>query len=274
MTSNKNNVFDGKKLASQILDDIKKELVDKSLKLAVVFAGNNTSSALFIKNKQKACEKVGIKIGVHLVSSTNIIKKIKQLNESDVSGIIVQLPLPESIDTSDVLKTIDPKKDVDCLTPENMGHLFSEKEKILPCTPAGILEILKHEKIRLKGKNVVIVNHSVIVGKPLALMLLNRNATVSICHEFTKNLGAFTKNADIVISATGVPNLIKADMIKENAIVIDAGIKISEKILGDVDFENVKDIASLITPVPGGVGPMTVAMVIRNTYLLYKNSLL
>jgi methylenetetrahydrofolate dehydrogenase (NADP+)/methenyltetrahydrofolate cyclohydrolase len=242
-----------------------------------VLVGENPSSRIYIENKQKACEKLGIASNLYEFPESMKEEKlealIKQLNDDKrVHGIIVQLPLPKHIDEKKILNMISPKKDVDGLNAVNIGNLLLGDETIAPCTPKGIIRMLEKMKIQVEKRNVVIVNNSIVVGKPLAMMLTNRFATVTLCHVKTKFLKEHTKKAEILITATGVPNLIKKDMVREGAVVIDAGICYREgKVYGDVDFENVKSIASFITPVPGGVGPMTVAMVLENTLILAEN---
>ena len=276
-------VIDGKRIAKEIREELKKrveKLKEKNIKptLAIILVGNNPASILYISNKQKAAREVGIECVIHKFSEETeeeeILDSIQRLNEDEkIHGIIVQLPLPKHLNEQIILDSISPEKDVDGLTPFNAGNLSLGNERIAPCTPKGIIKLLEKMKIEVEGKNVVIVNNSNVVGKPLALMLTNRFATVTLCHVKTKDLKEHTKKADILITATGVPCLIKADMVKEGAVVIDAGIKYSEKrIEGDVDFENVKKKASYITPVPGGVGPMTVAMVLENTLILAESS--
>jgi len=275
-------VIDGKRIAKEIREELKKrveKLKEKNIKptLAIILVGDNPASILYITNKQKAAREVGIECIIHKFSEEaeeeEVLGLIQRLNEDEkIHGIIVQLPLPKHLNEQIILDSISPEKDVDGLTPFNAGNLSLGNERIAPCTPKGIIKLLEKMKIEVEGKNVVIVNNSNVVGKPLALMLTNRFATVTLCHVKTKDLKEHTKKADILITATGVPCLIKADMVKEGAVVIDAGIKYSEKrIEGDVDFENVKKKASYITPVPGGVGPMTVAMVLENTLILAES---
>ena len=275
-------VIDGKRIAKEIREELKKrveKLKEKNIKptLAIILVGDNPASILYITNKQKAAREVGIECIIHKFSEEaeeeEVLGLIQRLNEDEkIHGIIVQLPLPKHLNEQIILDSISPEKDVDGLTPFNAGNLSLGNERIAPCTPKGIIKLLEKMKIEVEGKNVVIVNNSNVVGKPLALMLTNRFATVTLCHVKTKDLKEHTKKADILITATGVPCLIKADMVKEGAVVIDAGIKYSEKrIEGDVDFENVKKKVSYITPVPGGVGPMTVAMVLENTLILAES---
>lgn len=267
-------ILDGKKLSVKILNSVKRKVGAKKLKigLAVILVGNHSASLAYVRQKKFAAEKVGFifrEINLpNSVSEKKLVAEIEKLNhDKKIQGFIVQLPLPKKINTQKILEKISPAKDVDGFHPLNFGRGFLDLPTLLPATPAGILRLLDEYKIKLKGQNVVIVGHSNIVGKPLAVLLINRDATVSICHEFTKDLSEFTKNADIVISATGVPKLICAKMLKKNVVVVDAGCaKVEDKLVGDVDFENVRKIAKAITPVPGGVGPMTVATLIENTF--------
>ncbi len=278
-------IIDGKKIAEEIEKNIKAELdalEKKYLKrpcLAVILVGENAASKIYVQKKEEACDAVGVLFKkIELPEATTeqeLIKIIRELNnDNKIHGILVQLPLPTHIDSRKIINTISPTKDVDGLTAENMGNLLLNNEKILPCTPLGIITMLKKIGVGVEGKNVVIVNHSKIVGRPLAAMLLNRNATPTICHIKTKDLKSQTLDADILVTATGVPGLIKADMVKNGAVVIDGGIKkVGEKVVGDVEFESVSKKASYITPVPGGVGPMTVAMVLVNLVELFKEQI-
>ncbi len=272
-------VIDGKKMAKEIIEGLKSRVEKLKKKkiiptLAIVLLGDNPASKVYIRNKQRACEEIGLHSALYEfpegMKEEKLIKLIKKLNkDKKIHGIIVQLPLPKYIDEKKILSTISPEKDVDGLHPFNIGNLLLGNEFIAPCTPKGIIRMLERMKIKIEKKNVVIVNNSNVVGKPLATMLTNRFATVTLCHVKTKYLREHTKKADILITATGVPKLIKKGMVKEKAVVIDGGIKyVQDKIFGDVDFDVIKDIASYITPVPGGVGPMTVAMVLENTLIL------
>ena len=278
-------IIDGKKIAEEIEKNIKAELdalekkYSKRPCLAVILVGENAASKIYVQKKEEACDAVGVLFKkIELPEATTeqeLIKIIRELNnDNKIHGILVQLPLPTHIDSRKIINTISPTKDVDGLTAENMGNLLLNNEKILPCTPLGIITMLKKIGVGVEGKNVVIVNHSKIVGRPLAAMLLNRNATPTICHIKTKDLKSQTLDADILVTATGVPGLIKADMVKNGAVVIDGGIKkVGEKVVGDVEFESVLKKASYITPVPGGVGPMTVAMVLVNLVELFKEQI-
>lgn len=272
-------IIDGKKLRDKILDNLKLKLdgFDKKPKLVVILVGDNPASKIYVNNKKKMAEKVGIISEVinysSSISETELLSKIEELNnDKTVTAILVQLPLPEHISKENVMNTITPEKDVDGFTPYNFGKLFSgEIPMVYPCTPKGILILLDEYKIPLEGKHVVIVGRSNIVGRPLSQMILNRNATVTVCHSYTKNLAEITKTADVLISAVG-KNIIEGKMIKPGCVVIDVGIFKDEngKTRGDVDFENVSKIASYITPVPGGVGPMTIASLMLNTVELFE----
>ncbi|BAI69090.1 bifunctional methylenetetrahydrofolate dehydrogenase/methenyltetrahydrofolate cyclohydrolase FolD [Hydrogenobacter thermophilus] len=279
-------LLDGKSLSESIRDQIKtyvERITSRGYRepsLAVVLVGDDPASHIYVKNKRKACERVGIKsLFYHLPQNTKVpelLDLIASLNSDEsVDGILVQLPLPQHIPQEEVILSISPKKDVDGFHPENMGKLVARIEGgFIPCTPLGIDLLLKHYNIDLKGKNVVIVGAGFIVGRPLALLMLWRDATVCVCHIHTKDITQYTKKADILISATGVPHLIKRDMVKEGAVVVDVGIsKVGEKVLGDVDFERVKDKVYAITPVPGGVGPMTVTALLLNTLQAYRQNM-
>lgn len=268
-------ILDGKKLAEEIKKDIKKKVKKLKLKpgLAAILVGDNPASQLYVSMKKKSCQECGIHFELYKFKEntldTEIIDTIIALNRNDkVHGIIVQLPLPKHLDKTIILQAIDPLKDVDGLNSVNLGDIMANNEKLIPATPKGVITLLDYYKIDVKGKDVVIVGHSSVVGKPLAMMFLNRDATTTVCHEFTKDLKQYTQKADILISATGVPNLIKKSMVKKNAIVIDVGIsKVKGKISGDVDFKEVKKIASYVTPVPGGIGPMTIASLLENVLI-------
>jgi len=268
-------ILDGKKLSGDIKNELSEEVIrlekENGIKpgLAVIMVGENPASQIYVRNKIKACEQVGIKsISIEMedsVSTTDIIMEIEKLNKRpDIHGILVQLPLPKQIDERILLESIAPEKDVDGFHPFNMGSLVAKQDFLVPATPAGIMEMLKREGIPMKGKNVTIVGHSEIVGKPLSLLFLNEWATPTTCHIETKNLKEHTLKADILVVATGVPYLIKEDMVKKGAVVIDVGINKTEKgIVGDVKFDEVIKKADC-SPVPGGVGLMTVAMLLDN----------
>jgi len=272
-------ILDGKKLAEEIKKELKVEVLELKKNgivpgLAVVMVGDDEASKIYVGNKKRACEEIGINSEVYELEEKTeeekLLKLIGKLNKDEtVSGILVQLPLPKQIDKEKIILAIDPKKDVDCFHPENIGKIFLGlgQEKFFPCTPAGILEILKRSEIEIIGKDSVIVGRSNIVGKPLALMMINAGATVTVCNSKTKNLKEKCLGADILISAVGHAGLITADMIKQGAVVVDVGMNRNKegKLVGDVDFLQVSKIASAITPVPGGVGLMTVAMLLCNT---------
>ena len=278
-------ILDGKKLAKKIREELKKEVEEFTSKglrnptLAVILVGNDPASEVYVKNKRKACEEVGIKsLYIHLKEETpeeELLRIIDKLNkDEDVDGILVQLPLPKHINTQKVIASISPEKDVDGFHPENVGKLATGmKDVIVPCTPLGIWTLLKEYNIDTFKKDVVVVGASNIVGKPMSLLFLrNEEAPVSVCHRNTKDLRQYTQNADILIVAVGKPNLITSDMVKNGVVVIDVGINRLEdgRLVGDVDFENVKEKAFAITPVPGGVGPMTVASLLINTVSIYR----
>ena len=272
-------IIDGKSVADKITEQLKQKISQLQDKphLAVIQIGNNAASTIYVNLKKKKAEEIGIKSTVinldENIEEKELIYKIEKLNnDNSVHAILVQLPLPKHINESNIIKAIAPNKDVDGFTAQNTGDLFNGiKPKAYPCTPKGVLKLLKEYNIEIQGKHAVIVGRSNIVGKPLAIMLLNEHATVTICHSKTKNLPEITKQADILISAVGKKVIFK-DMVKRNAVVIDVGIFKDEnnKTTGDVDFENVKEIAAYITPVPKGVGPMTIACLMENTIELYE----
>ncbi|MBP7792556.1 MAG: bifunctional methylenetetrahydrofolate dehydrogenase/methenyltetrahydrofolate cyclohydrolase FolD [Candidatus Goldbacteria bacterium] len=272
------NIIDGKKLAQKIKDEIKIQIWNFNDKpgLAVVLAGDDEASKIYVKNKEKDCNEIGFYSEVHKfdndVTEEELLNLIDKLNNSDkIHGIIVQLPLPEHINEVTVLNAIIPEKDVDGFTYINAGKLFTGNNGLLPCTPAGCIELIKSTGVEIKGKDAVIVGRSNIVGKPMAILLLQEHATITVCHSKTKNLGEITKRADILVVAIGKSKMIKSDMVKENSIVIDVGMNKDENgnLCGDVDFNSVKEKVSFITPVPGGVGPMTRAMLMKNTLNAY-----
>ena len=264
-------ILDGKKVRDEILSDLRLKIATKNLNitLAILLVGDDEASKIYIKNKEKYCKSVGINVLKYVFNETateeDVIEVINDLNDSDITGIILQSPVPEGIDFDKCSNLIDSKKDVDGFTAYNIYNLYLGKKTILPCTVKGIIKLLEYYKIPISGSNVVIVGRGNIVGHPLSLALENMDATVTLAHSKTKNLAQITKNADILISATGVKHLITKDMVKYGSTVIDVGVtRVDGKIYGDVDFENIKDIAQFITPNPGGVGPMTVAMIIDN----------
>lgn len=273
-------IVDGKALALTIRTELAKKVVAIPLKpnLAVVLVGNDEASLIYDRNKQKAAQAMGMDCEIyHLpenVAEYELLELISQLNnDARVNGVLVQLPLPKHINTQNVLMQINPEKDVDGFNPYNVGLLQANSPKaMVPATPKGVLFILKHFCSDLSGKHAVIIGRSNIVGKPMAALLLNQNCTVTIVHSKTQNIEKIVQQADIVIAACGKPQVVKADWIKEGAFVVDVGInRVDGKIYGDVDFENVCKKASYITPVPGGVGPMTIAMLLENTYDAFIN---
>ena len=270
-------LLDGKLLSAKIKDEVKAGADEYHLTpiLAVITIGDDEASKVYVENKRKACEYVGISM-MHFdyascVKEEVVIKKIKELNKDrTVSGIILQLPLPDGFDSNKIINYISPIKDVDGLTENSMGKLLIGEEGFIPCTPKGIIEILDYYKINLEGKHVVVVGRSILVGKPIALECLKRNATVTMCHSKTKDLAHYTKEADILIVAVGKKHLIDKTMVKKGVVIIDVGItRIEKKLYGDVN-PDAYELASYVTPVPGGVGPMTVAMLMKNTLIAYK----
>lgn len=267
-------ILDGKKLRDKIFENLKQKLNNMSEKptLAVILVGDDPASQIYVKNKKKTAENLGINSIVinypSNISENILLDKIQELNnDNKITAILVQLPLPKHIDKFKIIDTIAPEKDVDGLTPYNSGKLFSGEEPyVYPCTPKGILLLLDEYNIELAGKHVVVIGRSNLVGKPVAQMLLNRNATVTMCHSHTKNLSDITKTADIIVSAVG-KNIIGEKMLKSDCVVVDVGIfkDINGKICGDVDFASASKIAAYISPVPGGVGPMTIASLMLNT---------
>lgn len=271
-------ILDGKSLSAKVKDELKGNVNSyfQTPILAVVTIGDDAASEVYVKNKKKACEYVGMSF-LHLdyascVKEEVVIKKIKQLNkDKSVNGIIVQLPIPDNFNVSKIINTIDPSKDVDGLTNTQAGKLIQNEKCLIPCTPKGIMEIFKEYKIDLEGKHVVIVGRSNLVGKPLMLECLNKNATVTMCHSKTKDLKKYTKDADILVVAVGKKYLIDKTMVKKDSVIIDVGInRIDGKLYGDVN-PNVEEVCGYLTPVPGGVGPMTVSMLLKNTFEAYKN---
>lgn len=271
-------IIDGKELARQIRDEVKREVSELAAKrgvvpkLAVVLVGDDPGSQIYVRNKEKACAEVGIVGETKRLPSTvkqgELNDLIKLLNaDSSVDGILVQLPLPKGLDPEAALIEISPKKDVDGLHPMNLGKLLrGEKPFFLPCTPHGCLKMILSTGVGIKGKEAVIVGRSNIVGKPMALLLLQEHATVTICHSRTRNLKEVCLRGDILVAAVGSPSLVKGEMVKEGAVVIDVGMnRLPEKLVGDVDYESASKRAGFISPVPGGVGPMTIALLLRNT---------
>lgn len=273
-------LIDGKQLAAsmrcEIAENVKKfaEKSGRQIGLAVVHVGEDPASQVYVRNKIKACEEVGIKSFAYYLPAETQQDKLEELlselaESSTVDGILVQLPLPKHIDSERALKLIPTEKDVDGFSAENIGKLAMNAESLVACTPNGVMQMLASKKIETRGKKAVVIGRSNIVGRPMALLLLNADATVTICHSRTKDLKKECLEADILVAAIGKAKFITADMVKEGAVVIDVGMNVDEngKLCGDVDFENVKDKCSYITPVPGGVGPMTITMLMYNTYL-------
>ncbi len=276
-------ILDGRELSRKIREEIRLQIEDYLSRgfrrpgLAVILVGDDPASQIYVKNKIKACRKVGIVSFLYQLgfrtTTQELLDLIAELNSrEEVDGILVQLPLPEGIDQREVILSINPSKDVDGFHPENMGKLVARMEEgFIPCTPLGIDLLLRHYGIDVRGKDVVIVGAGFIVGRPLALLMLWRDATVTVCHIHTKDIRKFTRSAEVLVSATGVPGLIREDMVAEGAVVIDVGIsRVEGKIVGDVDFEGVRHKVSAITPVPGGVGPMTVTGLLLNTLKAYR----
>lgn len=269
-------LIDGKRISTEVKDELKEKVAKLreegvECTLAVIQVGNDPASSVYVNNKHKACAYVGIRSLVYALpeetTEEKLLELIAELNErKDVHGILVQLPLPKHIKEETVLLSIDPKKDVDGFHPMNVGNLNVGRKAYVSCTPAGIIELLKRSNIEIEGKECVVIGRSNIVGKPMATLMLQENATVTICHSRTKNLKEVAKRADILIVAIGKPKFVTAEYVKEGAVVIDVGIHRNEqnKLCGDVDFESVEPLASAITPVPGGVGPMTIAMLMKN----------
>ena len=269
-------VLDGKSLALKVRQELKQKVQEQGVKpgLVVLLVGEDPASQIYVRNKERTANEVGFHSVVErlpeTISQEELLEKIKTLNEDDaIHGILVQLPLPKQIDSQTVLEAIIPEKDVDGFHPVNLGKLLQKDESIVPCTPKGIIRLLEEYEIDLVGKEMVVIGQSTIVGRPMALLGLNRGATVTVCHSRTKDLEKQIARADIIISAVGKPNLVKKEYVKKDAVIIDVGINRLEsgKLVGDVDFDGVKDHVSAITPVPGGVGPMTIAMLLEQTYL-------
>ena len=267
----------GKEVAARIKGELREETEKLKAQginpgLAVIIVGEDPASQVYVRNKERACEECGIYSEKYALpeetTQEELLSLIDELNRKEcISGILVQLPVPKHIDEKTVIEAIDPKKDVDAFHPVNVGKIMVGNYDFVPCTPAGVMELIKESGVDVSGKECVVVGRSNIVGKPQAMLLLHQNGTVTICHSRTKNLAEKTKNADILVAAVGIPNFIKGDMIKEGAVVIDVGINRmpDKKLCGDVEFETAEKVAGAITPVPGGVGPMTVAMLMKNT---------
>ena len=275
-------IIDGKELAKKIRQDLKVEvdkLREKKVypKLAVIMVGEDKASQVYVRNKSKACNEIGIDFEEFLLPSNITMEKLLELieelnNRKDISGILLQSPIPKPLNIREAFNKIDYRKDVDGFNPINVGKLAIGEKSFISCTPYGVVKMLEEYNINPEGKNVVIIGRSNIVGKPLLQCLLNKNATITICHSKTRDIKAITKNADILIAAVGRPHFVTEDMVKDGAVVIDVGINRNEegKLIGDVDFENIEKKASYITPVPGGVGPMTIAMLLNNIVVQAK----
>ncbi|MCM1055855.1 MAG: bifunctional methylenetetrahydrofolate dehydrogenase/methenyltetrahydrofolate cyclohydrolase FolD [Bacteroides sp.] len=267
-------LIDGKAVSAAVKERIRKEIGEKGLKigLAVVIVGNDQASRVYVNNKKKACELCGITSYEYALpeetGEEELLELVDRLNgDGDINGILVQLPLPKQIDEKRIIERISPEKDVDAFNAVNVGRIMIGDYAFLPCTPAGVMELIRSTGTEISGKECVVIGRSNIVGKPMAMLLLHENATVTVCHSKTKNLKEVCSRADILVSAVGKAGFVTADMVKEGAVVIDVGMNRNSegKLCGDVDFENVKDKCSFITPVPGGVGPMTIAMLMENT---------
>ncbi len=268
------NIISGKDISTSIREEIKTEISNMQVRpgLAVILVGNDPASAVYVRNKNKACEEVGIYSEMYTLpeetTREELLGLVEQLNHSPkIHGILVQLPLPKHLDAEEVIMAINPEKDVDAFHPVNVGKIMIGNFDFLPCTPAGVMELLKRSGIEVAGKECVVIGRSNIVGKPQAMLLLHENATVTVCHSKTKNLAEVCKRADVLVSAVGKAKFVTADMVKDGAVVIDVGMNRDEngKLCGDVDFEAVSKKTSYITPVPGGVGPMTITMLLKNT---------
>lgn len=269
-------IIDGKAIAAELRLELKEKIekMERKPGLAVVIVGEDPASRIYVRNKIKACAELGVRSYSYELPNNARQGDVEGLldelaRDLNVDGILLQLPLPKHLDSEAAVSHIPFEKDVDGFSAKNLGLLMQHKEKIVACTPLGVMKLLEREGIKLQGKNAVVLGRSETVGKPMAMLLLNANATVTVCHSKTQNLKEICRNADILVSAIGKPKFVTADMVKQDAVVIDVGINRDEfgKLCGDVDFENVKEKASYITPVPGGVGPMTITMLMYNTYI-------
>ena len=271
-------IIDGKKVSAEVKERVRQQTLELKNEynitpgLAVVIVGDDPASRVYVNNKKKACEVVGFKSEEYALpaetTQEELLELVNTLNKKDdINGILVQLPLPKHLDDKAVIEAIDPQKDVDAFHAVNVGKIMLGEYDFLPCTPAGVMEMLHSYDITVEGKECVVIGRSNIVGKPMGMLLLHENGTVTICHSRTKNLAEVCRRADILVAAVGIPKFVKADMVKEGAVVIDVGMDRDEngKLCGDVDFENVKEKCSFITPVPGGVGPMTISTLMKNT---------
>ena len=270
-------ILDGKMVSQRIKDELTQEVAELKEKginpgLAVIIVGDDPASRVYVNNKKKACEQIGVYSEEYALPAETTEQELLDLieklnNDKKINGILVQLPVPKHINEETIINAIDPKKDVDAFHPVNVGKIMVGNFDFVPCTPAGVMELIKESGLDVEGKECVVVGRSNIVGKPQAMLLLHKNGTVTVCHSRTKNLKEKTLQADILVAAVGIPEFIKGDMVKPGAVVIDVGINrvADKKIVGDVDFESCEKVASAITPVPGGVGPMTIAMLMKNT---------
>ncbi len=276
-------IIDGKAIAKRIREGVAEEVAKikakggRAPKLAVIVVGDDPASQIYVRNKERAAAEVGMSSEIRRIPSSikekELLEIIYQMNaDKEINGLLVQIPLPEGLNEGRATAAVKPEKDVDGLTPFNMGALLrGDETKLIPCTPQGIMELILSTGTDIKGKEAVVVGRSNIVGKPIALLLLQKHATVTICHSRTKDLGEITRRADILVAAVGSPGIIQKEMVKPGAVVIDVGTnRVGEKLVGDVDFEGAKEKALAITPVPGGVGPMTIAMLLRNTLIAAK----
>lgn len=276
-------IIDGKAVSASVKQEVADECVkifaEKGIKpgLAVIIVGDDPASRVYVNNKKKACELVGFISREYALPAETTQDELLSLvdtlnNDNEINGILCQLPLPKHLDEKAVIEAISPKKDVDAFHAVNVGKIMIGDFDFLPCTPAGVMELLAYYNIDITGKECVVLGRSNIVGKPMSMLLLHKNGTVTVCHSRTKNLEEVCKRADILVAAVGIPKFVKANMVKENAVVIDVGINRDEngKLCGDVDFADVESLASYITPVPGGVGPMTIAMLMKNTLTAFK----
>lgn len=274
-------IIDGKVVSASVKERVKAEVeVLKqqgiSVGLAVIIVGEDPASKVYVANKKRACEALGIISQEYALPENTTQEELLSLietlnNEKSVNGILCQLPLPKHLDENAVINAINPLKDVDAFHPKNVGKIMLGDYDFVPCTPAGVMEMLAYENVEIAGKTCVVIGRSNIVGKPMSMLLLHKNGTVTVCHSKTENLKEVCQKADILVAAVGKPNFVKADMVKEGAVVIDVGInRVDGKLVGDVDFNDVKDKCSAITPVPGGVGPMTIAMLMQNTLTAAK----
>ena len=278
-------ILDGKKVSQKVKDELKTKVAELKAEgiepaLAVIIVGNDSASKVYVANKEKACEYIGIRSEKFALpeetTQEELLALISELNgRADINGILCQLPVPKHINEESIINAIDPKKDVDAFHPVNVGKIMTGNYDFVPCTPAGVMELIASTGVDIAGKECVVVGRSNIVGKPQAMLLLQKNGTVTICHSRTKNLAETTKRADILVVAVGRANFITGDMVKEGAIVVDVGINRGEdgKLVGDVHFDSCEKVASYITPVPGGVGPMTITMLLKNTLTAAKQQI-